>query len=59
MKRLLGIPLIAVVLLVIAANTANACFCGAARYCCCQRACCCASECTECPQQCYTVMKSC
>ncbi len=44
MKRLLGVPLVAVVVLAIAASTANACYCGAARYRCCQRACCCPAD---------------
>ena len=35
-RLLLGVPLIAVVLLAIAASTADACYCGAARYRCCQ-----------------------
>lgn len=37
-------------------GTADACYCGAARYRCCQRTCCPA---VPCALQCYTVMKTC
>ena len=58
MNRFLGVPLVAMVLWVIAANTAEASFCGAARYRCSKRAVCCPAEYAECKQQCYTVMKT-
>ena len=40
MKRMLGVSLATVVLLAIAASTANACYCGIARWRCCNEACC-------------------
>ena len=59
MRRLLGLPLMAVVLLAIGASMADACYCGAARYRCCRCACCAPAECCECGQCCCTVMKTC
>ena len=54
MKRFLGVPLIAVMLLALVASTANAAYWGIGRRCCCE---CCPTVCCE--QQCCTVMKTC
>ena len=59
MKRLLGVSLIAAVLLAVAASTASACYCGAARYRCWKRASCCPADYAGCKMQCHTVMKTC
>ncbi len=58
MRKLLGVPLIAGVLLAIAASTADACYCGAARYRLFRRACC-SADYAACKMQCHTVMKTC
>jgi hypothetical protein len=59
MKRLLGVPLIATVLLVIAASSAEASYCGAVRHLLCGRACCETGCAAPCAMQCSTVMKTC
>ena len=56
MKTALGVPVIAAVLALVAANVADASYCGAARYGRC-RSVCCVDACCE--QQCRTVMKTC
>jgi len=57
MRTVLGVPLIAVLLTVFTVNTADACYCGAARYLRCKPNCC--VDYASCKQQCYTVMKTC
>ena len=58
MKNLLGMPLLAVALLTVAAQSADAAYCGAARYRCCAPSCGSADYCGV-KQQCHTVMKTC
>ena len=57
MRFLRGVPILAVVLVALAAKSAPAAYCGAASYsrCGCSKV---VSDCCE-PQQCYTVMKTC
>ncbi len=57
MKALLGVPLFAVILLVVMMDTAQAGYCGAARY----RSCASAAKprYAPCKQQCHTVMRTC
>ena len=57
MRSALGVPLVAVLLAAIAASTADASYCGAARYRRCKTACCADYTCAR--QQCTTVMKTC
>jgi hypothetical protein len=56
MARVLGLSMASLLLLALAASTADAAFCGAACYRRCAPACC---GCTCCEQQCHTVMKTC
>ena len=58
MKPLLGVPIVAAVLTVVLASTAEAGYCGAARYRCCA-SCCDTCGYAACKQQCHTVMKCC
>ncbi len=58
MNKLLGVPMIAFILALVSVDTADAGWCGAARYRCC------ATCCDTCgypavKQQCHTVMKTC
>ena len=57
MRNVWGASLIAVLLTVVAANSADASYCGAARFCRVKPACC--AKYTCCKQQCHTVMKTC
>jgi hypothetical protein len=57
MKKLMFVPLVAVALMAIAADTASAAYCGAARYSCCTTEA--PAEHADCKQNCYTVMKKC
>jgi hypothetical protein len=57
-KTWLGISLVAAVVAMAGANTADASYCGAARYRCCKPTCC-QGDCASCKQQCCTVMKIC
>src|SRR5579863_4538829 len=58
MKALLGVPILAVVLAAVSAETADACWCGAAKFRCCAGCCDTISYCCT-KQQCHTVMKTC
>ena len=57
MKTLLGVPLLAVILSVVMMDTAQAGYCGAARFRLC--ASCCEAGYAPCKQQCHTVMRTC
>ena len=58
MKTLLGVPIVAVILSVVLTITAQAGYCGAARYRCCAT-CCDTCGYTAAKQQCHTVMRNC
>ena len=58
MRTWLGILLVACVVMALGASTADAAYCGAARYRCCKPSCC-QGECAACKQQCCTVMQVC
>lgn len=59
MRKLLGTPVLAIVVLLIAEGTASAGYCGVLSYRCGKRACCRQATCTCCRQECHTVMKTC
>ena len=58
MRNLLGVPIIAVLLAVAATQTAEARYCGAARYTCCATSCD-GGDYVVARQQCHVVMKTC
>src|SRR5688500_12589594 len=58
MKMSLGVPLAAVLLAALVANSVDAGYCGAAKYSLCGRGCDAGSY-AGCKQQCHTVMKTC